>query len=39
MALLATWWATQRDEVAPEPADEQLAAAAAAARRPGGGRR
>ncbi|MEC3976241.1 hypothetical protein [Amycolatopsis sp. H20-H5] len=39
MAPLATWWATQRGETAPEPTVEQLAVAAAAPRRTGGGRR
>lgn len=39
MEPLATWWAIQRTDVAPEPSAEQLAVAAAAPRRPGGGRR
>jgi hypothetical protein len=38
MAPIAAWWATHRNEVPPEPTDEQLAATAAAHRR-GGGRR
>jgi hypothetical protein len=39
VAPIAYWWATQRAELPPEPAEEHLAAAAAAQRRPGGGRR
>jgi len=33
-AAIAGWWATQREEPAPEPTDEQLAAAAARSMRP-----
>jgi len=33
-AVIAAWWATNRDQPAPEPTEEQLAAAAARAMRP-----
>jgi hypothetical protein len=33
-SAIADWWATRRDEPAPEPTDEQLAAAAARSTRP-----
>ncbi|ASR33851.1 hypothetical protein BAY61_01330 [Prauserella marina] len=39
MAPISAWWATHREQAAPEPEDEHYAAAATVQRRAGGGRR